>query len=67
MKIKLQRIVLIAALTGVVTAVFALGPQVCQIDKRKMTWTGQKREEGGNKLAEYKCNDGHASWLVVSR
>ena len=52
--------VLMASLT------FALGALVCPIDHTHMTWTGNTREEGGKKLAEYTCVQGHTTWVVIN-
>lgn len=59
-------IVIVAAAMMTVTFAFALGIAICPIDNTKMSWTGNTREEGGKKLAEYTCVQGHTTWIVVN-
>lgn len=65
MRTKTKRILAFAVLAGAVTAALALGAKICSIDNTHMTWTGETRQEGGKTLAEYKCIQGHLSWVVV--
>ncbi len=63
---KLTKIAFSILTALVASLAFALGPIQCPIDHTLMSWTGNTQEEGGKKLAEYRCNNNHTSWVVIN-
>jgi hypothetical protein len=52
------------ATVGICASAFAYAAVNCPIENFSMYFTGKTRTEMGKLLYEYKCPNGHVTWIV---